>query len=46
MGSGDAFHDTSNYFSQIVNRYSASIAGLFFGMSTLRFLLNLNGLIQ
>ena len=31
MGSSDAFHDGSNYFSQIVNRYSNTIAGLFFG---------------
>ncbi|KXJ92703.1 putative acid sphingomyelinase, partial [Microdochium bolleyi] len=32
MGSGDAFHDGSNYFDQIVRRYSpGTIAGLFFG---------------
>lgn len=31
MGSGDALHDGSNYFSQIVNRYSDTIAALFFG---------------
>jgi len=31
MGSSDAFHDGSNYFDQIVNRYSATIAALFFG---------------
>ncbi|KAI0470870.1 sphingomyelin phosphodiesterase [Xylariaceae sp. FL0804] len=31
MGSGDAFHDSSNYFDQIVNRYSSTIAALFFG---------------
>ncbi|KAH7032966.1 Metallo-dependent phosphatase-like protein [Microdochium trichocladiopsis] len=32
MGSGDAFHDGSNYFDQIVGRYSpGTIAGLFFG---------------
>jgi sphingomyelin phosphodiesterase len=31
MGVGDAFHDGSNYFDQIVNRYSATIAALFFG---------------
>ncbi|KAL1967104.1 hypothetical protein VTN77DRAFT_3628 [Rasamsonia byssochlamydoides] len=31
MGSGDAFHDSSNYFDQIVNRYEATIAALFFG---------------
>jgi sphingomyelin phosphodiesterase len=33
MGTGDAFHDGSNYFDQIVNRYSAAIAALFFGGS-------------
>jgi len=31
MGSSDAFHDGSNYFDQIVNRYSNTIAALFFG---------------
>ncbi|KAI1370901.1 sphingomyelin phosphodiesterase [Hypoxylon crocopeplum] len=31
MGSHDAFHDGSNYFDQIVNRYSATIAAMFFG---------------
>jgi sphingomyelin phosphodiesterase len=31
MGTSDAFHDGSNYFDQIVNRYSATIAALFFG---------------
>jgi len=32
MGSSDAFHDGSNYFDQIVRRYSPeTIAGLFFG---------------
>ncbi|KUL89564.1 hypothetical protein ZTR_04476 [Talaromyces verruculosus] len=31
MGAGDAFHDGSNYFDQIVNRYDATIAALFFG---------------
>jgi sphingomyelin phosphodiesterase len=31
MGLGDALHDGSNYFNQIVDRYSATIAGLFFG---------------
>ncbi|KAI1405691.1 sphingomyelin phosphodiesterase [Hypoxylon fuscum] len=31
MGSHDAFHDASNYFDQIVNRYSAAIAAMFFG---------------
>jgi sphingomyelin phosphodiesterase len=31
MGSNDAFHDGSNYFDQIVNRYSNTIAALFFG---------------
>ncbi|KAI1113687.1 Metallo-dependent phosphatase-like protein [Nemania sp. NC0429] len=30
-GARDAFHDASNYFDQIVNRYEATIAGLFFG---------------
>ena len=32
MGLADAFHDASNYFSQIVDRYDATIAALFFGM--------------
>ena len=31
MGSGDALHDGSNYFDQIINRYEATIAALFFG---------------
>lgn len=31
MGAGDAFHDGSNYFDQIVSRYDATIAALFFG---------------
>jgi len=31
MGTGDAFHAASNYFDQIVNRFSATIAALFFG---------------
>ncbi|KAF7872568.1 hypothetical protein EAF04_003488 [Stromatinia cepivora] len=31
MGSSDVFHDTSNYFNQITQRYSATIAALFFG---------------
>ncbi|KKK25569.1 hypothetical protein AOCH_000093 [Aspergillus ochraceoroseus] len=31
MGTGDAFHDASNYFNQIVDRYEATIAALFFG---------------
>lgn len=31
MGSPDAFRDGSNYFDQIVNRYSSTIAALFFG---------------
>ncbi|KAE8441924.1 hypothetical protein EG329_004182 [Mollisiaceae sp. DMI_Dod_QoI] len=31
MGLSDAFRDASNYFDQIVNRYSATIAALFFG---------------
>ncbi|GFG18793.1 hypothetical protein IFM5058_09370 [Aspergillus udagawae] len=31
MGSGDAFHDASNYFNQIVQRYDATIAALFYG---------------
>ncbi len=31
MGLSDAFHDGSNYFDQIVNRYSATIAAMFFG---------------
>ena len=33
LGVSDAFHDGSNYFQQIVDRYSATIAGLFFGGS-------------
>ena len=32
MGLSDALHDGSNYFSQIVDRYDATIAALFFGM--------------
>jgi len=31
MGLSDAFHDASNYFDQIVNRYSETIAAMFFG---------------
>ncbi|KAF4157104.1 hypothetical protein CNMCM6936_003285 [Aspergillus lentulus] len=31
MGSGDAFHDASNYFNQIDQRYDATIASLFYG---------------
>ena len=31
MGLDDALHDGSNYFNQIVERYSATIAALFFG---------------
>jgi sphingomyelin phosphodiesterase len=31
MGSGDAFHDASNYFNQIVKRYSATIVAQFYG---------------
>jgi len=31
LGTGDALRDGSNYFDQIVNRYSATIAALFFG---------------
>lgn len=31
LGARDAFHDASNYFDQIVNRYEATIAALFFG---------------
>jgi sphingomyelin phosphodiesterase len=34
MGITDAFRDSSNYFDQIVNRYSATIAALFFGESS------------
>ena len=30
-GPSDAFHDSSNYFDQIINRYSASVAAMFFG---------------
>lgn len=33
-GARDAFHDASNYFDQIVNRYEATIAALFFGTFT------------
>lgn len=33
MGVGDAFRDGSNYYNQIVSRYSATIAATFFGMS-------------
>ena len=32
MGMGDAFRDASNYYGQIVHRYSATIAAEFFGM--------------
>lgn len=35
MGSGDALHDGSNYFNQIVNRYQATIAAQFYGMAYL-----------
>ncbi|GAM83788.1 hypothetical protein ANO11243_017780 [Dothideomycetidae sp. 11243] len=31
MGCGDALHDGSNYFNQIITRYSKTISGLFFG---------------
>ncbi|KAK5797708.1 hypothetical protein VI817_003999 [Penicillium citrinum] len=31
MGSGDTFHDGSNYFNQIIQRYEATIAGVFYG---------------
>ncbi|TGJ85788.1 hypothetical protein E0Z10_g2998 [Xylaria hypoxylon] len=31
LGARDAFHDVSNHLDQIVNRYEATIAGLFFG---------------
>ncbi|GAW18908.1 hypothetical protein ANO14919_083910 [Xylariales sp. No.14919] len=31
LGARDAFHDASNHFDQIVNRYEATIAALFFG---------------
>lgn len=31
LGAGDAFHDASNYFDQIVYRYSDTVAALFFG---------------
>lgn len=31
MGSGDAFHDGSNYFNQIIIRYDATIAAIFYG---------------
>jgi sphingomyelin phosphodiesterase len=31
LGSSDTFYDASNYFNQIVNRYDATIAALFFG---------------
>ena len=35
LGTSDAFHDASNYFNQIIDRYLATIAGLFFGKSIL-----------
>lgn len=35
MGSRDAFHDGSNYFDQIIYRYSGTIAAMFFGMNLL-----------
>ncbi|PWY91733.1 acid sphingomyelinase [Aspergillus sclerotioniger CBS 115572] len=31
MGSGDTFHDASNYFNQIIQRYDATIAAVFYG---------------
>ncbi|OTA67733.1 putative acid sphingomyelinase [Hypoxylon sp. EC38] len=31
IGARDAFHDGSNYFDQIVNRFSNTIAAMFFG---------------
>jgi sphingomyelin phosphodiesterase len=31
MGAGDAFHDGSNYFNQIIQRYDATIAAVFYG---------------
>jgi sphingomyelin phosphodiesterase len=31
VGAHDAFHDQSNYLDQIVNRYSYTIAGMFYG---------------
>ncbi|KAL8352542.1 hypothetical protein RB601_002727 [Gaeumannomyces tritici] len=31
MGSGDAFHDASYYFDQIIQRYAATIAATFYG---------------
>lgn len=31
MGSGDTFHDGSNYFNQIIQRYGATIAATFYG---------------
>ena len=40
MGSGDALHDGSNYFDQIVNRYEATIAALSFGKYYLCLLLH------
>lgn len=30
-GDHDAFHDQSNYLDQVINRYSDTIAGMFFG---------------
>jgi hypothetical protein len=32
MGSSDSFHDTSNYFDQIINRYKSTISAIFFGI--------------
>lgn len=31
LGTNDALHDGSNYLGQILNRYDATIAALFFG---------------
>ncbi|UKZ74533.1 hypothetical protein TrVFT333_002203 [Trichoderma virens FT-333] len=31
MGGSDAFHDASNYFDQVINRYQSTIAAMFFG---------------
>lgn len=46
MGSNDALHDGSNYFNQITQRYSATIAALFFGKLFLNYYLLLANKIR
>ena len=37
MGSSDSFHDASNYFDQIINRYKSTISATFFGIEFISF---------